>query len=323
MGNIDILTLEPTTISRDLKNKFMLIYGLPKVGKTSFAAEFPRNLLLAFEKGYNAISSLRVVDIPTWTVFKDILKQLRTSEAKEMYDSITLDTVGIAWSLCEKYICKRENVGDLSEVAWGKAFAMCTREFEETLREITLLGYGLIFISHSEEKPVKTGSDETIIRPAIPRRAYDVVNRIVDIIGYIAVEFDEEGNSTRILYTRSTPGIVAGSRFRYMKNKISFGYNELVTALTDAIEEEGKHGAKLSDERHAQYIEDNSNETKFKEVMDKARGMWFTAADKDLIDQAMSVIEKHFGRKMKLSEATEEQIGLVESVIVDLETLIA
>lgn len=31
MGKIDILSLEPTTISRDLKNKYMLVYSLPKL----------------------------------------------------------------------------------------------------------------------------------------------------------------------------------------------------------------------------------------------------------------------------------------------------
>ena len=57
-----------------------------------------------------------------------------------------------------------------------------------------------------KKKPIKTGgAEETIIRPAIPKRAYEVVNRIVDIIGYIGVDYDEEGNATRLLYTRSTP----------------------------------------------------------------------------------------------------------------------
>lgn len=51
MAGIDILNIEPTTISRDLKNKFVLIYSLPKVGKTSFAAQFPKNLMLMAEKG--------------------------------------------------------------------------------------------------------------------------------------------------------------------------------------------------------------------------------------------------------------------------------
>jgi len=32
MAGIDILNLEPTTISRDLKNKYILIYAQPKVG---------------------------------------------------------------------------------------------------------------------------------------------------------------------------------------------------------------------------------------------------------------------------------------------------
>lgn len=30
MATVDILNIEPTTISRDLKNKYILIYSLPK-----------------------------------------------------------------------------------------------------------------------------------------------------------------------------------------------------------------------------------------------------------------------------------------------------
>ena len=48
---IDIFNIKPTTISRDLKGKYVLVYGMPKSGKTSLAADFPKNLLLAFEKG--------------------------------------------------------------------------------------------------------------------------------------------------------------------------------------------------------------------------------------------------------------------------------
>ena len=44
---IDILSLKPTTISRDLKGKFVCIYSLPKVGKTSMAfASSPRIFFL-------------------------------------------------------------------------------------------------------------------------------------------------------------------------------------------------------------------------------------------------------------------------------------
>ena len=64
---IDIFNIQPTTISRDLKGKFICIYGLPKVGKTSMACQFPRNLLLAFEKGYNALPGIKPQDITKWS----------------------------------------------------------------------------------------------------------------------------------------------------------------------------------------------------------------------------------------------------------------
>ena len=102
---IDILNIEPSVISRDLKGKYVLVYSQPKVGKTSFAASFPRNLLLAFEKGYNAIGGIRAVDINKWSDAKLVLRQLAKPEAQKMYDTVTIDTTSIAWDLCEQFIC--------------------------------------------------------------------------------------------------------------------------------------------------------------------------------------------------------------------------
>jgi ATP-dependent Lon protease len=38
MASINLMTLEPQRISRSLKGKFIFLYGLPGVGKTSLAA---------------------------------------------------------------------------------------------------------------------------------------------------------------------------------------------------------------------------------------------------------------------------------------------
>lgn len=64
---IDILSLQPTSISRDLKGKYVLVYGAPKIGKTSFAAEFKKNLLCAFEIGFNAINGIYAQPIQKWS----------------------------------------------------------------------------------------------------------------------------------------------------------------------------------------------------------------------------------------------------------------
>lgn len=34
---VDLLTLQPSVISRDLKGKFICLYGIPKSGKTGLA----------------------------------------------------------------------------------------------------------------------------------------------------------------------------------------------------------------------------------------------------------------------------------------------
>ena len=116
---IDLLNLQPTVISRDLKGKYILIYGKPKTGKTTLASKFPKNLLLAFEKGYNAIDNIYVQDINNWSEFKQVLRQLKRPEVQEQYHTITIDTTTIAYEMCENYICQQNAVQSISEIPWG------------------------------------------------------------------------------------------------------------------------------------------------------------------------------------------------------------
>lgn len=51
---IDILAIQPQVISRDLRSKYLLLAGPPKIGKTEFCTMAPDALVLAFEIGTNA-----------------------------------------------------------------------------------------------------------------------------------------------------------------------------------------------------------------------------------------------------------------------------
>ena len=168
---IDIFNIQPTTISRDLKGKFVCIYSLPKVGKTSMACQFPKNLLLAFEKGYNAISGIRPQDITKWSDFKQVLRQLEKPEARQIYYTVTIDTVGIAWEMCEQFVCAQNGVQKIADIPWGGGYSACKKEFESCLRKITQLGYGLVIIAHVERRLEKRADDSEveILGPAIPK----------------------------------------------------------------------------------------------------------------------------------------------------------
>lgn len=319
---IDIFNIQPTTISRDLKGKFVCIYSLPKVGKTSMACQFPKNLLLAFEKGYNAIGGVKPVDIMKWSDFKLVLRQLEKPEARQLYDTVTIDTIGIAWDMCEQFVCAQNGVQKIGDIPWGGGYSACKKEFESCLRKITQLGYGLVIIAHVDKRTEKRADDSEveIIAPSIPKRAYEIVNQLVDIIGYIDITWDEEGNSERWLYTRKTPTVMAGSRFKYLEPKIKFGYNELVTAISDAIDKAEKLDGAVVVDTIEQTIEEALD---YKKIRERASALWAQLVERDEDNAAIILkkVEMIFGRPIKLSEITEDQVDLFNLVVLDMEDM--
>lgn len=319
---IDIFNIQPTTISRDLKGKFVCIYSLPKVGKTSMACQFPKNLLLAFEKGYNAIAGVKPVDITKWSDLKLVLRQLEKPEARELYDTVTIDTIGIAWEMCEQFTCAQNGVQKISDIPWGGGYSACKKEFESCLRKITQLGYGLVIIAHVDKRTEKRADDSEveILGPAIPKRAYEIVNQLVDIIGYIDITWDDEGNAERWLYTRKTPTVMAGSRFKYLAPKIKFGYQELVNAISDAIDKSERLDGAVVVETTEHKIEETLD---YKAIRAEASELWQKLVSKDA-DNATIILKKVemiFGRPMKLSEITEDQVDLFHLVLLDMKEM--
>ena len=331
-NDIDIFSLEPSKISRDLKGKFLLIYGQPKTGKSTFGSQLPRSLFLNFEQGTNALAGIRSVPILRWGDFKKVLSQLRKPQAREMYDSIVVDTASIAWQLCEKYICQRESVDTIRDIPWGQGWGMLRNEFAECWREITLLGFGILFIAHSKDKPTEMrdeeGNEITAVAPDLPNQCYGIINSIVDIIGYLQVQMNSDGTSERFLYTRSTPTIFAGSRYQYLAPKIKFGYNELVDAIGDAIDKAVElDGAEVTDHTEIAQIKARP----FQEVINDAKEIWtnyLNAAKTDEekeqhLNVMKDVIRRVFGsEEFKLSSAVPSQSDLVELFVDEMRELL-
>ena len=320
---VDLLNLQPTTISRDLRSKYLLLYGNAKVGKTSFAAQLPNNLIFSFEIGTNALSGIYALPITKWSELKLAVKQLEKPEVQAKFSTVTFDTVGIAYGLCEKYICAQNRVQSISDIPWGRGYAMVKQEFEETLRKISMMGLGIILIAHSSRR-VEKQSDDSVIEffsPDLDKRCYSIVNQLVDIIGYIDVRFKEDGSSDRFLYTRRTPTVMAGSRCKYLDPVIPFGYQELVDAIGRAIERSEKDdGAGVVDNRTPVIQEERS----FKEIEAEARDLWSKAVSKDErnAEKIMEIVEKVFGQKMKLSNITPAQKDLYEVVVAEMRDLV-
>lgn len=327
---IDLQKLTPHKISRDLSGYITYIYGAPKVGKTSLGADMPKPLLLAFERGYNALAGIIAQDISSWSEMKQVVRELKKPENKESFSTIIIDTVDVASILCEKYICGQNGVNALGEIPYGQGWTLLKKEFEEVFRSIAQLGYAVYFIAHYKEGSFKQsdGNEYSIIRPSISDTYNRIIENMADLYGYMYVDI-EDGVSKRKIKLRSKDGTVTcGCRFKHIAEEVPADYDALVKALNDAIDAEAKEKGNdlVTDEKNEFKIEELNFDvvkTKFEELVTK---IIESHTDKEMEEiwspKINQITEKYLGKGKKASQCTRDQVEQLNLVVLDLEDLI-
>lgn len=340
MNGINLLDITPHQVSRDLRGYSVFFYGEPKSGKTTIATKFPRHLLLAFEKGYNAIPGAMAQPINSWAEFKKVLKQLPDPKVKEKFETIIVDTADIAYDLCEKYICanaKRSDGGfgvdSIGDIPFGKGYTMVAKEFDESLRSIVQMGYGLVLISHAVDKTFtdETGKEFNQIVPTLGSKPRNIVSRMCDIIGYSRAIQNEDGTTTTKLFMRGTPRYIAGSRFKYTPDYIDFTYNDLVKAISDAIDKQMQEdGAEFfTDERTNVYAE-VTQELDFDELVATFNNIVNSIIENNDEEKfqnywqprIIQITEKYLGKGQKVNQCSREQTEALDLIVTDLKELV-
>lgn len=329
MGN-SLLEIKPHKVSRNLRGYSVLFYGTPKSGKTTIASKFPGALVLAFEKGYNAIPGIMAKPINSWGEFKKILSELRDPAVKEVFQTVVIDTADIAYSYCEKYVCgvasdAKNSYDNIADIPYGKGYKMAQQEFDECIRKILQMDFGLVLISHSVDKTFKdeNGVEYNQIIPTLDNRARLICERTCDIIGYSRAVDTENGQQTR-LYLRGTPRFVAGSRFRYTPPYIEFTYENLVNAIANAIDMEEKAvGSELiTDEASNMHTEEPEYDfPKLMKEFQNITGELIQKHGNSIAPKITVVVEKHLGKGKKVNECTEEQAAQIDLILFDLKQL--
>ena len=339
MADIDIFNIQPHQVSRDLRGYSVFFYGGWKTGKTTIASKFPNALLLAFEKGYNALAGVRPQPINSWAQFKKVLRQLKDSRAKQMYETIVVDTADIAYDYCTKYICDNAKKSDgtigvdsVSDIPFGKGYTLIEKQFDTALRSIVQMDYGLVIISHETDKTFtdESGKQFNKIVPTLDKRANNICARMCDIVGYSRTVTDADGNLSTKLFMRGTPRYEAGSRFKYTPDYIDFSYKNLVEAISDAIDKQATEDGEeyFTDTRSNAYA-DTTEDLNFDELMDKCSEIINSLIDNNSSDvfehfyqpRIIQITDKYLGRGQKMSQCSREQVEALSLIFDDLKSL--
>ena len=324
---IDIFAIKPHEVSRDLCGYTVLLYGQPKTGKTTTAAQFPQALLCAFETGYLAIPGVMAQPVNKWSEFKQILKQLDSDQARKQFKNIIVDTVDIAYDLCEKYICNQNGVSAVGDLPFGKGYNLAKKEFDEALRRIPQMGYGLVMISHAQDKTFKdeNGDEYQQIVPTLANQPRLVVDRMSDIIGYAHPFQEEDGTVHTTLFMRGTPRFVAGSRFKYTPDSIDFSYDNLVNAIGDAIDRQAKdfNGQFVTDAPTTAHVAEPELDfddlmNQFNTLVSKIQNVTGSAFGTTWAPRIVAITDKYLGKGKKVSDMTRDQVEQLVLIVDDL-----
>ena len=248
-----------------------------------------------------------------------------------------IDTADIAYDYCTKYICdnaKRPDGGfgvdAISDIGYGKGYGMVSQEFDDSLRSIVQMDYGLVLISHATDKTFKNESGEEYnqIVPTLDKRATNIVSRMADIIGYSRVVSTDQGDKT-MLFMRGTNRYMAGSRFKYTPDYIEFSYQNLTNAIADAIDAQAKEDGKeyFTDERSNLYIpkEEELNfddlMLEFQNIINRLITKAGESFESKYTPRITQITEKYLGRGNKVSQCSRDQVEVLSLIVEELKEL--
>lgn len=232
----DILNIKPNVVNPGVEGKFFLFYGEPSTRKTSVACLFPKSLLLATEVGYSLIPDVHAANIKSWPDFKDVVRQLKNADVQEAYKTIVIDTIGLLTDMCMKYTCDVKGIKELSEAPWGQGWAHFKKEFRTQINTIAQLGYGIVFIAHTDPKTKEDGTLKSAM-PLMEKKPREAVIALVDFILYLQKEVADYNPDlvTVYAYSNLASNIETKTRARYLSPRFEFNFENLGKEVEQAI----------------------------------------------------------------------------------------
>jgi hypothetical protein len=209
-----MLPTEKSEVKKELWQYHWMVYGAPKVGKSSFVAEFNDPLFICTEDRHKHLNIFKIPQegaIKSWKEIKaalgDIKKSIDSGDFK--WRTVVIDTIDNAYKFCAAHVLKEAGCKHESELEWGKGYALIKEEFFSVFSYLCSLGVAVVFVSHSEEKSMTSRSLKiTKTVPSLPASGKKVLMPLVDIIGYVGFHHDEENK--RMLYLEGTETLEAG-----------------------------------------------------------------------------------------------------------------
>jgi hypothetical protein len=246
------MAFDPKSIRRGVKPapRKMVIYGPPKIGKSSLVASADDALLIATEDRVNHIDCAKTDVVHSYDEIMEIFEYLVSGSP---YRTVIIDTLDWMEPLVWQYVCKKKGFKSLiddtnKEVNFGRGMKYHAVEaWKMFLENCDVLreqaNMSIVLVAHSQIEKMTPPDSDAYDRHTfkIDKNAVAVVEEWADIIGFysreIVVTKEDAGfgkkrgkalsiDNSRVLNLQSTsPAWISGN---------SFGLPDVVVTLDEA-----------------------------------------------------------------------------------------
>lgn len=229
-----MLPTSKSSIKTELWEYHWLIYGPPKVGKTTFVSQFNDPLFICTENRHKHLQVYKIPQegaISNWQGILDAFKNIKNEvdAGKFKWKTIVIDTIDNAWRYCREYSNAKLGIEHESEASFGKGWEACKTEFFRVMSKITSLGIAVIFISHSKDKvKITRMGEETRFAPSLDEKAKEIILPLIDILGAVVFKETDGNKDSRVLVLQGSEYIEAGCPTpKLMPAQVALDYKEL------------------------------------------------------------------------------------------------
>ena len=227
------LSLSNLVRAKSDKPPRIVIYGVPGIGKTSLAAEFPDPIFIQTEEGAGNLELTTFADGPLTSAAEvdEAIELLLTGDHK--FRTVVLDSLDWFEPMLWAAVCKRNKWTTIEDAGYGKGYVELDADWRYFLGRINALrdqrGMTVIMLAHEEIKsfsdPERDSYDRYRLR--LHKRAAEMVVEHADVVGFMnyvttirkeKAGYNKEtakasGAGLRTLYLTERPAFTAKNRF--------------------------------------------------------------------------------------------------------------
>ena len=204
-----------------LNPKVLLLYGAPKVGKTTMLSKLDNCLIVDTEKGTHMIEAY----VQEVNNREELIQTLKDAMEGHEFKYIAIDTIDKVVQWAEHAVCAEYEVASIADLTFGKGYALAREKVMNTINAFRDICEHLIIVGHRKvARAVIDG--KALVEPEsldITGKLKNLIMSDCDAIGYVLREDDK-----LMVSFRADESVEAGSRCEHLRGKcITFKWDKI------------------------------------------------------------------------------------------------